>query len=156
MNDKLSDLSAYYKKLHEVCLHYHVPTFIVEFVHEKTDELMQVYGAGIKKERQRTSAQNRSLHKFLENLSQELNDAGLDLQKTLKPGIAIPWSAATCKELIWRPIMTAMTMKKSTTELTTSECTRVYDVLNRHLGEMFGLSVEWPSLESEALEKETK
>ncbi len=100
-------------------------------------------------EKQRTSRQNRAMHKFFEHLAIALNDAGLDMLKTLKPGIEIPWSAATAKELLWRPIQEAMTTKKSTTELTTKECTQVYETINRHLGDRFGLSVEWPSTESE-------
>lgn len=99
-------------------------------------------------EKQRTSTQNRALHLYLEHLAQALNDAGLDLQKTLKPGVEIPWSAATAKELLWRPIQEAMTTKKSTTELTTKECTQVYETINRHLGDRFGLSVDWPSTET--------
>ena len=37
----------------------------------------------IKTGKQRTQAQNRSLHKYLTMLSDALNDAGLDMKKTL-------------------------------------------------------------------------
>ena len=96
---------------------------------------------------QRTSQQNRALHLYFTQLAQELNDAGLDMRKTLKPEIAIPWSPNTIKEYLWRPVQKAQLQKQSTTELTTDEIDRVWETLNRHLGEKFGLYVPFPSEE---------
>jgi len=96
---------------------------------------------------QRTSQQNRSLHLYFTLLADELNQAGYDMKRTLKPGIDIPWSPATVKEYLWKPIQNAQLMKDSTTELTTKDIDIVYDTLNRHLSEKTGVHVEFPSNE---------
>lgn len=95
-------------------------------------------------EQPRTLSQNNAMHLWFEHLATELNDAGLDQRKVLKPSIDIPWSAIAVKEQLWRPIQEALVHKVSTTELTKQEVTRVFEILNRHLGEKFGLHVEWP------------
>lgn len=97
----------------------------------------------------RTDLQNRALHKYFSLLAECLNDAGLDAKRTLKPEIDIPWTPAMIKDLLWRPIQKAMTGKESTTELTSGEPNRVYEVLDRHLAEKFGLSVPFPSEDDE-------
>jgi hypothetical protein len=98
-------------------------------------------------EKQRTDSQNKALHLFFTQLAEELNSAGLDMRKTLKPEVDIPWSGRTIKEYLWRPIMVAQTGKESTTELTTKEIDKVFDTINRHLGEKFGIHVSFPSNE---------
>jgi len=94
--------------------------------------------------KQRTVLQNRSLHKYLTMLSAALNDAGYDMRKTLKPAVNIPWNEVMAKEHIWRRVQIAMTGKRSTTELNTVEMSEIYEVLNRHIAEKFGVHVEWP------------
>ena len=98
-------------------------------------------------QKQRTTQQNRALHLYFKLLAQELNDAGLDMRKTLKPEIDIPWTPNTIKEYIWRPVQLAQLRKQSTTELTSDEIDKVWETLNRHFGEKFGLYVEFPSIE---------
>lgn len=100
-----------------------------------------------KTERQRTLLQNRSLHLFFTLLATELNDAGLDMKKVLKPSVDISWTKENIKEYLWRPIQTALKMKKSTTALSTAEISQVWEVLNRHLGDKFGVHVPFPSEE---------
>ena len=97
--------------------------------------------------KKRTNQQNKSLHLFLELLSKELNEAGLDMRKVLKPNVDIPWTKENTKEYLWRPIQEALKLKKSTTELTTEEVSQVWEVLNRHLSEKFGVTVPFPSEE---------
>ena len=96
------------------------------------------------KRKQRTYRQNRSLHLFFTELANALNEAGLDMRKTLKPDVEIPWNSQSVKEHLWRPIQQAMTGKKSTTEMNTVDPSEIYEVLNRHLGEKFCLHVPWP------------
>lgn len=103
----------------------------------------------MKIEKQRTIRQNKALHLYFTHLAQELNDAGLDMRKTLKPGVEIPWSAKTIKEYIWRPIMKAQLGKESTTEMTTKDIDRVFDTITRHLADEFGLQVDFPSIQSQ-------
>lgn len=100
-----------------------------------------------KEYKKRTAQQNKALHLYFEHLAQELNDSGYDMRKTLKPTIDIPWNSKTIKEYLWRPIQNAQVIKKSTTNLTTAEVTKIYETLNRFLGEKFGLTVPFPSQE---------
>jgi len=98
-------------------------------------------------DKQRTDRQNRSLHLMLTMLSDQLNEAGLDVKKTLRHDVDTPWNPILVKELIYRPVMKAMTGKDSTTKLSTKELDKIYDVLNRHLGEKFGIELVFPSWE---------
>lgn len=102
---------------------------------------------------QRSTQQNKALHLYFEHLASELNDAGLDMRKTLKPAVEIPWSAQTVKEYIWRPIMTAQLHKRSTTELETQDVDLVFNTITRHLADRFGLAVEFPSFESLSIQE---
>lgn len=104
---------------------------------------------------QRTTQQNKALHVLFRLLADTLNQSGMDMRKTLKPEIEIPWSAESAKEYLWRPVQQAQLNKKSTTELTTKEIDEVFDTINRHLGEKFGVHVDFPSIES-LIDKETE
>lgn len=99
-------------------------------------------------EKPRTTKQNNSLHLFFTHLADSLNGAGLDMRKTLREGIDIPWNAKSVKEYLWRPIMHSQLGKESTTELTTGEIDQVFDTMNRLLAQKFGLHIEFPSEES--------
>lgn len=101
----------------------------------------------------RTNRQNNALHVLFKLLADELNDRGLDMRKTLKPGVEIPWTGDSVKEYLWRPIQQAQLNKKSTTELTTKEIDAVFDTINRHIGEKFGLFVPFPSIDEVINEK---
>lgn len=96
----------------------------------------------------RTAQQNRALHVLYQLMADNLNENGLDMRKTLKPGVDIPWSPISVKEYLWRPVQEAQLNKKSTTELTTVEIDQVFDTLNKHLGEKFGLHTPFPSIET--------
>ena len=102
----------------------------------------------VERERQRTLTQNRAMRKYWELLAQTLNDAGLDMMAVLKPGIAIPWSAASIEERIWRGVQIAKTGKKSTKELDTKDMSIIYDVVNNHLSSTFGVFQAWPCQEN--------
>jgi hypothetical protein len=99
-------------------------------------------------EKKRTITQNSAMHLLFDQLATELNDAGLDMKRTLKPEVDIPWSKETVKEFIWRPIMIAQLNKKSTTELTTKEIDKIFETLSKHLGEKLGIQIDFPSIES--------
>jgi len=107
-------------------------------------------------EKQRTLQQNKSLHKMFDLLANELNQVGWDMRRTLKESVDIPWSAATVKQYLWRPVQEAQLGKESTTELTTKEIQLVYETLNRFLGEKLSVHVPWPSSEDILIEKRTK
>lgn len=98
-------------------------------------------------EKKHTDQQNKALHVLYTLLAKALNDAGLDMRKTLKPGVEIQWNAKGVKEYLWRPIQEAQLQKRSTTELNTKEIDMVFDTLNRHLGQRFNLHIPFPSVE---------
>ena len=100
-----------------------------------------------KKGEQRTLQQNKALHKFFELLADELNRAGYDMRKTLKPEIEIPWSMITVKEYLWRPIQQEQLRKDSTTELNTKDIDKIYDTLNRFLSQKLGVHIPFPNIE---------
>lgn len=97
----------------------------------------------------RTILQNKALHKGFELLAEALNDGGWEMKSVLAvKEVDVPWTGASIKEVLYRPVMVAMLNKHSTTELDTKEISDVWDVLTRHLGQHFGVAVEFPSDEA--------
>lgn len=93
----------------------------------------------------RTLAQNNALHLLFELWAEELNAAGYTVQAVLSKKMDLEWDGEKVKELLWRPAQIAILNKKSTTELAKVEdIDRVYDHLNRHLGEKFGITTPFP------------
>lgn len=107
-----------------------------------------------KKYPQRTKQQNKALHVLFRLLSDALNEAGLDMRKTLKPEVDIPWSAQSVKEFLWRPVQEAQLNKHSTTELTTKELDEVFETINRYIGEKHGVHIPFPSIDEIILQQE--
>ena len=95
-------------------------------------------------EKQRTNLQNNSLHRYCRRVAILLNDAGIEQHIFLKD-IEVPHSMESIKS-VWKAIEHANTRKTSTTEMSTKECTEIYDIFNRHLSK-FGIHEPWPSLE---------
>lgn len=79
----------------------------------------------------RTNQQNKALHKLFEELADELLAAGVDMKVvvSIMRNYAVPATKDNVKELVWRPLQEAVTGKKSTTELTTSEVDKVFEQL---------------------------
>lgn len=99
--------------------------------------------------KQRTLQQNKALHKLFDLLAQAFNEAGYDVKPLPKEKFDIPWTGVLVKELIWRPIMQAMTEKFSTTELDRMEIDQIYEVINKNLGEKLGIHVPFPCDETD-------
>ena len=95
----------------------------------------------------RTTQQNKALHLYFRLLAESLNEAGLDMKKVLKPTIDISWNERNVKGYLWRPIQNAQVIKKSTTELNSDEIDKIYEVINRHISEKFGIYVPFPNEE---------
>ena len=109
--------------------------------------------------KQRTSQQNRGLHLACKLLAESLNQAGLDMKAVLKPSVDIPWSTETVKEYIFKPIMNARYLKKSTTELTKTEgeIDEVWKIVMKHMGEKFGVEyIPFPSKTQINLDNDAK
>lgn len=98
--------------------------------------------------KKRSDRQNRALHLWFEQLSEALNDAGYDVRSVIRKEVPIPWTAYNVKELLWRPVQEKMLGEKSTTKLRAQDIDRIYDVLNRALGERKGIYVEFPNLDA--------
>lgn len=97
--------------------------------------------------KKRTEKQNRALHLFFTMLADELNGAGYDMKKTLREDVDIPWTPVNIKENLWRPLMRAYLHIESTKNLKSGDCDKVYEILNKTIGERTGVYVPWPSEE---------
>lgn len=98
-------------------------------------------------EKQRTLAQNRAMHKLFTMLSDELNTLGLEMKVILKPEYSLWWTPTSVKEHLWKPMQNAMYSKKSTTQLTIAEVSKVYEQLAKIIGEKHGVSLNFPSVQ---------
>jgi hypothetical protein len=100
----------------------------------------------------RTSQQQKALELWCKILAEDLNAAGLDQRKVLKPSIAIPWNQPDVKNKIFRPVFTAMTGLESTADADPSDYNPVYEVLCRHLAMRLGVTAPaWPDRNREDL-----
>jgi urate oxidase len=99
----------------------------------------------VKSAKTRTLTQNSSIHKYCAQLAEAFNDAGLDMNKVLSEGTSIPWSEEKVKSDIWKVVQLAAIGKESTTKLETNEVSKVYDIVNRHISQTFGIFIPFPS-----------
>ena len=115
---------------------------------EKLKELEGEVNVKITKYRNtRTQRQNRALHKFFELLSEDLNEKGLTVKKTLRDDYDMMWTDTLIKEIMWRPIQKAMYGTKSTKKLKTDQIDDIFDVINKNLGDK-GVHVPFPSIKN--------
>lgn len=95
----------------------------------------------------RTLNQNKALHLLFTQMSDTFNTLGLDMKVVLKPEIKIWWTPEAVKRELFKPVMKAMYGKESTTELTTSEVSKVYEQIAIVTGQKHGVEIEFPSKE---------
>lgn len=95
----------------------------------------------------RTVQQNKSLHLWLGQLSEKLNEVGWDMKKTLAHHIEIPWDkdGRNAKERLFKPVLETITGKQSTTEADRKQYNEAYEVLARFFGERGVQVPPWPS-----------
>lgn len=101
-------------------------------------------------ERQRSDQQRKAIEVYCRDLAAALNDAGLDQRRVLasmREGVELPWDQARCKDVLWREVQRAMLGKESTTRLSRTEVSQVYDALNRWTSSTLGVGVEFPHRE---------
>ena len=126
-----------------------VPTYMpIDAASQSACEGKTVLFAEPKPKGTRTNKQNGALHLFLRKLSNALNDAGFDMKRVLKEEVDIPWSDKSAKEFLWHPVQKAMFKKESSADLDTDEVSKVYETINRHLANKFGVSVPFPEIYS--------
>lgn len=101
----------------------------------------------LKKDKARlTRTQQNALHLWFELVAEELNAGGFTVQLVLKQKMDIDWNKSLVKEILWREAQKVILGKESTTELKkTEDIDKVFDHLNRHLGEKFWVHVPFPS-----------
>lgn len=100
-------------------------------------------------EKQRTSQQNKALHKWCEEMAVELQNAGVPLDVFFKNTQA-DYTKETVKNL-WRGFAKAKYDKDSTADLTTAQINEIYDECNRHTAQ-WGIHLPFPSSEFNNLE----
>ena len=92
-----------------------------------------------------TQKQINSLHLWLGQVAEYLNSCGLDQRKVLREDVSIDWTKESAKTYLYKPILEAMTGKKSTMDQDTVEPSKVADTISRHMGEKFGVTLPpWP------------
>ena len=89
--------------------------------------------------------QNKAMHLYFEMLAESLNDAGLDMKTVFeRKTMEVPWTKESVKACLWKPIQDAMYEVDKTSKLETHQVAQVYEVLNRHIANNFGLYVPFP------------
>lgn len=133
---------------------YFTRTHLTEYIEEKIAELDAGGGEDEKPKGTRSGAQNRSLHLWLTQVAQELDKEGHTIQNVVAKiqRAEIRPTGENLKEVLWRPYMLAATGKESTTKLDKAEVDRIYEGLNKFLGEHFHIHIPFPSDEARQLE----
>jgi hypothetical protein len=104
----------------------------------------------------RTTPQNNALHKFYELLANKFNEKNITVQLFLTKVIELDWTPELVKEIAWRPLQRLLLQKKSTTELDNiNDINTVYEHLNKHLGQEFGIYEPFPHKEKEEFDIES-
>jgi hypothetical protein len=105
---------------------------------------------------QRTTQQRKSLELWCKQSARVLRDAGIDLQALMAvKEVSVPISHELFKDVIFRPIFTALTGEKSTADANTKDYDVVYHTLVRHFGDKLGVVLPaWPSRFNEGEENE--
>lgn len=101
-------------------------------------------------ENPKTGQQRKALHVWLRDLAFLLNAAGLEritiLEAMKRKGVELPWTLEAAKEILYKPVLEALTGKLSTEEMNTVEPSHICEVLGRHLAEKYGVTCPpWPT-----------
>lgn len=98
----------------------------------------------------RTSKQQAAIEVYCRLLAEALNEAGYDMIAfPWREGVEVPWSQATVKDKLWRPLQEVVLGKKSTTKLDKPEVNEIYEILARDMARRCGVSVPFPSKDDE-------
>lgn len=107
------------------------------------NEFKETFGARTEDvSKKRTLTQNAALHLWFRQLADELVERKVDVRAFYKKPIY--FNEKLVKMLIWQDVMKIMTGKTHTSDLTTSEVSEVWEVLNKHLGETQGIHIPFP------------
>jgi len=101
----------------------------------------------------RTTDQNSALHLYFRWLAEALQEKDFDFRDLT---VEIPANEHMVKEYMFKPIISAMYGKDSTTKLEKNEVSQAYDVLHRALVDKLGVSVPFPNKDDLARERAEK
>lgn len=106
--------------------------------------------------KKRTLTQNKALHVGFRLLADELNNAGLPIQKMIR--VDLDWNTWSVKEYLFKPFLKAMYGKDSTTQLDKHlEIDEVWNTLMRELGEKKHIEyIPFPSIQDGEVDGEGK
>lgn len=95
-----------------------------------------------------TGSQRNAVWLYCTLKSTQLNDAGLEMRKVLKPEISIPWTKDSFHDHVWIPIQKAMYGTESMRDLQKPQISPIHDVIEREFAEKHGVEqIEIPSEE---------
>lgn len=117
----------------------------IEEVYKKDRYLTVTWESGKK----RSLKQNSALHVWCSALADTLNEKGLDMRKVIKADVDIPWNKQSVKDYIFKPVLEAMTGAESSADAEKVDYIKVYETLNKHLSQKFGVHVPWPVKKNE-------
>lgn len=95
-----------------------------------------------------TSKQRGSLHIWCEQCAKALNDAGIPCRRLSVFGdqqIEIPWSMGLFKEVVYKPVLEAITGKQSTEDQSTVEPSDIAMIISKQYSENGLICPPWPS-----------
>jgi hypothetical protein len=99
--------------------------------------------------KQRTTQQNRALYLYFNLVSEEAKNTGVTFTEFIRkrPQLDMMWTPERVKE-IWKTAQYHLFNQTSTTELSSTQIDQVYDVVNKVLGEIMGIYIPFPSIET--------
>jgi len=97
-------------------------------------------------DKKRTVTQNNALYLYFKLLADALTAGGFDAKATFAESANVPVTAEMIKDGMWKPVMKQVTTKTSTAKLTTAEVGEIYEIVNRHICETFGLHIPFPDV----------
>ena len=91
----------------------------------------------------RTGKQNNAIHACLRRLARSLNEAGYGVAHPLKPELEIPYSESSVKELLLKPIISALYDVDSTSKLDTEQVSKAMGLMLNRVAELTGVVEEF-------------
>lgn len=110
-------------------------------------------------EKRRTIQQNKALHKWFADIARTLNEHGADMQATLEAldVVDAPWTAASVKEVIFKPLLAQIAGVESTADASTTDYTPVMQAMNKAFAQALGITLPpWPRWDREPEQKTSK
>lgn len=88
-----------------------------------------------------TSQQMKAIHAYCDDIAKVLAASGHDMQQVVT--LPIEPTGTLVKEIMWRPVQTALFNKKSVTQLKMHDVDDVFRVIAKHLAETHDIDVRF-------------